>query len=134
MIRFLIQIVVNLVTAVIALLVAGLVIDGVTVRPVGLITATVVFVAATALLSPFVYKMADRYAPAALGGIGLISTLLALFLATLISSGLAISGFIAWVMATLLVWIITAMGGWLLMALWLKRRVKARRQGDSTAE
>ena len=76
--RFLIQIVVNLLTATIALMVAGAVIDGVTVRPAGIITAVAVFVIANALFAPFAFKMARKYAPAAIGGIGLISTLIAL--------------------------------------------------------
>lgn len=134
MIRFLIQVVVNLITAAVALLLAGVLIGGVTVRPIGLITATIVFVLANGLFSPWVYKMADRYAPAVVGGVGLVSTLIALFIATLIGNGLTISGFIDWVMATLLVWIITALGGWLLLSWWLKRRVKARRSGDTAGE
>ena len=79
--RFLIQIVVNLLTATIALMVAGAVIDGVTVRPAGIITAVAVFVIANALFAPFAFKMARKYAPAAIGGIGLISTLIALLIA-----------------------------------------------------
>ncbi len=129
--RFLIQIIVNLLTATIALTVAGAVIDGVTVRPTGLITAVVVFVIANALFTPFVFKMAHRYAPAAIGGIGLIATLIALLIATAMGDALTITGFMAWVLATLLVWVITALGGWAVMAWWLKKRAAARR--DNTA-
>ncbi|HMS36806.1 MAG TPA: phage holin family protein [Arachnia sp.] len=129
--RFLIQIVVNLLTATIALTVAGAVIDGVTVRPTGLITAVAVFVIANALFTPFVLKMAHRYAPAAIGGIGLIATLIALLITTAMGDALTITGFMAWVLATLLVWVITAIGGWAVMAWWMKKRVAARR--DSAA-
>ncbi|SHJ26807.1 4 TMS phage holin, superfamily IV [Tessaracoccus bendigoensis DSM 12906] len=131
MIRFFVQIIVNLITATLALLLIGLLIEGVTIRAAGLITAVAVFVVANAILAPFVFKMAHRYAPAAIGGVGLLSTVLALFIATLISGGLAISGFMDWVLATLLVWIITAIGGWLVMAWWAKRRVKARQSNTS---
>jgi hypothetical protein len=129
--RFLIQIVVNLLTATIALIVAGAVIDGVTVRPAGLVTAVAVFVVANALFTPFVLKMAHRYAPAAIGGIGLIATLIALLITTAMGDALTITGFMAWVLATLLVWVITAIGGWAVMAWWMKKRVAARR--DSAA-
>ena len=125
--RFLIQIVVNLLTATIALMVAGAVIDGVTVRPAGIITAVAVFVIANALFAPFAFKMARKYAPAAIGGIGLISTLIALLIATAMGDALTLSGFMAWVLATLLVWVITALGGWAVMAWWMKKRVAARR-------
>ena len=40
---------------------------------------------------------------------------------------LTITGFMAWVLATLLVWVITALGGWAVMAWWMKKRVAARR-------
>ena len=129
--RFLIQIVVNLLTATIALIVAGAVIDGVTVRPAGIVTAVAVFVVANALFTPFVLKMAHRYAPAAIGGIGLIATLIALLITTALGDALTITGFMAWVLATLLVWVITAIGGWAVMAWWMKKRVAARR--DSAA-
>lgn len=127
MVRFLIQVAVNLVTATVALIVAGLVLDDVTVSPGGLITAVIVFVIANAVFTPFIFKMAHRYAPAALGGIGLVSTLVALLVATAVGNGLVISGFMGWVLATLLVWVITALGGWLLLAWWTKNRVKAKR-------
>ena len=51
--------------------------------------------------------MANRYASAFLGGIGLVSTLVALFLATLFT-GLVIRGVGAWLAATLVVWLTTA--------------------------
>ena len=129
--RFLIQVVVNLLTATIALIVAGAVIDGVTVQPAGIITAVAVFVVANALFTPFAFKMAHRYAPAAIGGIGLVSTLIALLITTAMGDALTITGFMPWVLATLLVWIITALGGWAVMAWWMKKRVAARR--DSAA-
>ena len=129
--RFLIQIVVNLLTATIALTVAGAVIDGVTVRPTGLITAVAVFVIANALFTPFDLKMArNKYAPAAMGGIGLISTLVALLIASALGDALTISGFMPWVLATMLVWVITALGGWAVMAWWMKKRVQARRDAE----
>lgn len=126
MIRFLTQMVVNLITAAIALLVVAWVVDGVSIHPSGYVVAVLVFVIASAILSPFVFNMARQYASAILGGIGLVSTLLALIIATLIGDGLSISGVTAWIAATVVVWIITALGGWLLLAWWTKRQVKAR--------
>ena len=127
MIRFLTQMVVNIITASVALLVVGWVVDGVTIHPSGFTIAVLVFVVASAILSPFVFNVARQYASAILGGIGLVSTLLALVIATVVSDGLSISGVTAWIASTVVVWIITALGGWLLLALWTKRQVKARR-------
>ncbi|CCH77569.1 conserved membrane hypothetical protein [Nostocoides japonicum T1-X7] len=127
MIRFLTHTVVNIITSAIALLVAAWLVDGVTLRAGGFVVAVLVFVVANAILAPFVFNMARQYASAVLGGIGLVSTLLALFVATLFSGGLSISGVTAWVVTPLLVWIITALGGWILLGWWTKRKVKERR-------
>jgi hypothetical protein len=75
---------------------------------------------AQGILTPFIFNLARRYASAILGGIGLISTFLALWIATLFPGGLTIRG-IGWVLAPLLVWTVTALGGWILMGVVFKR-------------
>jgi uncharacterized membrane protein YvlD (DUF360 family) len=121
MVRFLLQAAINLVMAAIGLLLAGSLIDGVELQPSGFVVAVVVFVVAQAIFAPFVFNLARKYASAILGGIGLVSTLLALWIATLFSSGLTIDGITAWILATLLVWIVTALGTWLLGFLVIQR-------------
>ncbi|MGO3148407.1 MAG: phage holin family protein [Leucobacter sp.] len=130
MVRFLINVVVQFALAAIALLIAAWAIDGVTVRVGGFFIAVGVFAVAQAILAPFVFNLARKYASAILGGIGLISTFLALWVATLFGGGLSIHGVASWIAAPLLVWIITALGTWLLGAMfiekWLEKR-KARK-------
>lgn len=121
MIRMLLQAAINVVMASLGLLLAQTLVDGVTLQASGFITAVLVFVLAQAVLGPFVFNMARQYASAILGGVGLISTLLALWIATLVPDGLTISGVTAWVFAPLLVWIVTALGTWILGYLVLKR-------------
>ncbi len=121
MIRFLISVAISVVSAAIALLVASALIPGVRVSASGFIVAVLVFTVAQAILAPFVFNMARTYASAALGGIGLVSTFLALFVATLFPGGLQISGVTAWILAALVVWLITALGTWILGALIIKR-------------
>lgn len=121
MIRFLLSLGISLVSAAVALLVASAVVDGVRVQVGGFVVAVVVFAVAQALLSPFVFSIARKYASAVLGGIGIVSTMLALFVATLFPGGLQIRGVTAWVVAPLVVWLITALGTWLLGALVIKR-------------
>jgi uncharacterized membrane protein YvlD (DUF360 family) len=121
MIRMLLQAAINLVTAAAGLLLAGAMIDGVALQTSGFITAVIVFVVAQAILGPFVFNMARQYASAILGGVGLVSTLLAIWIATLIPDGLTVSGLTAWILTTLLVWIVTALGTWILGFLVLQR-------------
>ena len=123
MIRFLIHVLINLATAAIGLLLAGWIVPGVLLQPTGFVVAVVVFALAQGVLGPFVFNVARQYASAILGGIGLVTTLIALAIASLFDGGLSISGFMAWVGATLLVWIVTALGGWILGWLFITRRL-----------
>jgi len=104
------------------LLVAAWLIPGVSVTLSGFVVAVVVFSVAQAILSPFVFKMARRYASAFLGGIGLVSTLLALILASVFTHGLSIRGFGSWVAATVVVWLVTAAATLVLPLLLLREK------------
>lgn len=93
-----------------ALLLTSWFVTDVVVSGRGFITAVVVFAIAQAVFLPIATWLAKKYASAILGGIGLISTVVALWVSTLISGGLAIHGAGAWVLATIVVWIVTAIG------------------------
>ena len=122
MVRFLINLVIYLASAVLALWVTSVLIDGFDVTFEGLIIAAVIFAVLQAILAPFIFNMARKYASFLLGGVGLVSTFLALLITSLITDGLSISGVTAWVVGTLIVWLITAIGGWLLGLIFLKKR------------
>jgi len=108
MVRLLLRGVVFLASSAIGLLVAAWLIPGVSVTLSGFVVAVVVFSIAQAILSPFIFKMARRYASAFLGGIGLLSTLVALILASVLTHGVSIRGLGSWVAATVVVWLVTA--------------------------
>lgn len=129
MVRFLWNIATSLVAAVVAFLVTSWLVSGFHVTVAGFIVAVVVFVAAQAILAPFVFNMARKYASPVLGGIGIVSTLLALWIATLFSDGLRIDGVGAWIASAVIVWLVTALGGWLLMWL-IGKRFLSERRGD----
>lgn len=92
----------------------------------GFLTAVVVFSVAQVALSPLVNKLARRYAEPLLGGVGLVSTFLALWVATLLSGGLQIRGVTTWIAATLIVWVVTA------LATLLAPRLQARLLRDAS--
>jgi Mycobacterial 4 TMS phage holin, superfamily IV len=106
--RLLLRAAVFLGSSAIGLLVAAWLVPGVLLSVSGFIVAVVVFSVAQALLSPFIFKMARRHASAFLGGIGLVSTLVALILASVLTRGLSIRGPGAWISATVVVWLVTA--------------------------
>jgi uncharacterized membrane protein YvlD (DUF360 family) len=122
MLRLLLRAAVFLGSSAIGLLVAAWLVPGVSVSVVGFITAVVVFSIAQAILSPFIFKMASRYASALLGGIGLVSTLVALILAAALTHGLSIRGIGSWLAATLVVWLVTALATLLLPLLIVRKK------------
>lgn len=127
MIRFLINTAIFLATSALGLLAAHLILSDVTVSLSGFVIAVVVFAIAQSILAPFVLSMARKYAQGLLGGIGLVSTFLALWIATLFPGGIQIRGVVTWVLATLIIWIVTAIGTWLLPMILIKDRVTQQR-------
>ncbi|WP_157000815.1 phage holin family protein [Agromyces laixinhei] len=124
MIRFLIRTAISLVTAALGLLVASWILPDFRIEWGGFIVAILVFAIAQAVLSPFIFNLARQHASAILGGIGLVSTFVALLIASLFPGGITISGVVTWILATLIVWIITALGTWLLPLIFLKEKAK----------
>lgn len=131
MIRILTQFLVNLASSALAFLVAWWTVPTFELEWGGFFIAIGVFTLAQTILGPFVFNMARQYAAPMLGGIGLVSTLLALWIASLFPGGLTIDGVGNWVLAALVVWFITALGGWILLALLARR---AKRKQDAKQE
>lgn len=120
MLRFLIRLAIYLGTAALALFVASLLLPGFDLSVSGFLVAIGVFALAQSILTPFIVNMARKYAPAVLGGIGLVSTFVALLIASFFPGGITITGIDTWVLASLVVWLVTALGGWLLPLLILR--------------
>lgn len=131
MVRFLIRILIFLLSAAVGLLVTSLVVADFHLSVSGYVTAVVVFAIVQSILAPFIFKVAHRYAPAFLGGIGLVTTFVALLVASLFPGGLSISGIAGWVLSTLVMWIVTALCTWLLPMLLLKEGVQ-RAKGSAS--
>ena len=112
MVRFLIRLAIFLGTAALGLLLAALLIPGFHVHAAGFILAIVVFALVQALIEWLVAKIFHRSAPTVAGIAGLLSTFLALWVATLITDGLSFDGVAAWILATVVVWLTTALLGW----------------------
>jgi MFS family permease len=120
-----------LVSAGIGLIVADLLLEGFQIewdKWWGFVLCIVIFAVLQSVLSPWIAKLADRYAPVLMGGIGIFSTLVALIVVVLLPiGGLLISGVAAWILGAVIVWIITALGSILLPLIFLKRKVSERR-------
>jgi len=126
MLRFIIRVAIYVGTAALALLIASWLLPGFGLSVSGFIIAVLVFTLAQSILTPFVVNMARKYAPAVLGGIGLVSTFVALLIASFFPGGITLSGIDTWVLASLIVWLVTALGGWLLPLLFLRGKLADR--------
>ena len=125
--RMLVRVALSLGSVAVALLVAWLLLGAdFRLTVLGFLTAVIVFSVAQVAVSPVVDKLARRYAEPLLGGVGLISTFIALLVATLLSGGLRIHGVSTWIAATLIVWLVTA------LATLVVPRLLAKILGDST--
>lgn len=131
--RLLFQIASQLVLAAIAMIVCHFALPGFEMHLVGFLVALGVFTLAHAVLGPFVLNIAQRYAAPLAGGVGLIATMLALWVATLFEGGISLHGVETWVLAPIIVWFITALGGWIFMGFFIERRLKRRETERSLA-
>lgn len=132
MITFLIRALIFVVSAAVGLIVADLLLEGLTIdwsHWWGFVLAVVIFAVLQSVLAPWLFKVARRNAPALLGGIGIVSTFAALVITALIpGAGLTIGlPWWTWVVAPLIVWLVTALATLFLPALFLKKKVDQRR-------
>lgn len=131
MIRLLIRAVVYLVSAAIGLIVASAVLDDFHLHAGGFIVALVIFALAQLILGPFIARVVRNNAEALLGGVGLVSTFVALLIASLIGDGLEINGVAAWIAGTVIVWLVTAIATMVVPFLLVKAGVKHVRDDDA---
>lgn len=127
MIIFLIRVAIFLGSAALGLWVTSLVVDGFSLSAAGFATAVVVFTVAQAILAPFIALMTRKYASAFLGGVGLVSTYVALLVAMVLTDGVEVTGgATTWIAAVVLVWLVTALATLLLPIAFLRKRLGAQ--------
>ena len=131
MIMFLIRSLIFLASAAVGLIVADLVLPGFRIDWAdwwGFLLAIVIFAVLQSVLAPWLARVAQRNAPVLLGGIGIVSTFVALLVVVLLPrSGLTIADAMTWVLAPVLVWVVTALATLLLPVLLIRKKVEERR-------
>lgn len=128
MIRFLLNLVVSFLAALIGIIVADIIFPGFQVK-IGFSYFVVagIYALLYALATPILRGMTERRARAFASGVALIATFVALFLTSLISGAFDIDGASTWIGATVVVWLFTALAAWLLPLLVFKRWMENRR-------
>lgn len=123
MIRFVIRTGIALLGNAIGLIVASLVFDGFEIDVTAFVFAVIIFTVAVALMTPFLASTLRRNqsSSAALGGVALIATFVALVITDLLSDGLSVSGIGTWIGATVVVWLASLLAVFILPFLGLKK-------------
>lgn len=131
MIRFLVRAAIFVGSAAIGLLVADAVLDDMSLSWTSLIVVSAIFAAIQSVIAPFLVKVTARNAPALVGGVGLFSVLIALAVTSWLTDGLQISGASTWLLAGLIVWLVTMLASLLLPLILVKAGVEAARDRRS---
>ena len=127
MIRFLIRTAIMLLANAIGLIVASLVVSGISITGLSFVVAVIVFTVIEALADPLLSRMAEKSVPALRGGVALIATFIGLLITTLVSSGLSITGGAkTWILGTLIVWLAALLAG-LIIPIFLVKKAADKR-------
>jgi len=126
MTRILIRVGLSLAGNAIGLLVASLLLDKMDVSGAAFLIAVVIFTVLTVVIEPLIVKLTSSKAEALEGGSALITTLLALIITALLSDGLNIDGVGTWILATVIVWIVTLIAGVVLARFVIKSAAEAK--------
>ena len=128
MIRFLIRMAIYFLSAFIGIIAADAILSGFSVSGwTSYVVVAIIFALIQAVLSPLIGQTAERSAPAFMGGIGLVSTFVALAITSLISGSLTVDGFTTWIAATVIIWLFGAIAAFILPLLLVKKVVNERR-------
>lgn len=129
MIRLIVRLGIALAGNAVGLIVASLVFDGFDIDVTSFIVALVIFTITLALMTPFLASALrrNRSSSAALGGVSLIATFVALLITDLLSDGLSISGIGTWIGATVIVWLGSLLAVFILPYLGLKKYLEDNR-------
>lgn len=130
MIMFFLRALIFVFSAAVGLIAADLILPGFAIdwgNWWGFVLCVVIFAILQSVLTPWIASVARRNAPALLGGIGIISTLVALLVVVLIPrGGIRIGDVVTWILAPVIIWVVTALATLLLPPLFINKRVHVR--------
>lgn len=132
MLRFLATTVLTLIGNALGLLVASWLLEDFNLSVSGFIWSVVFFTIAQLILSPFVLSMSVRYMPILRGGIALATTFIVLILTTMFTDGLTITGVQTWILAPLVIWLVSVLAGVILPLILFRKTLQAVKNGRNS--
>jgi putative membrane protein len=127
MVRLLISLAIQLAASAVGLIVAAVVLDDMRLNGAAFVIGVAIFTVTSAIINPFIMKMAVKQAQALLGASALVTTFIALLVTTLLSDGISIDGAATWLYATLIVWLAALLAAVIIPVILVKRGVQAAR-------
>ena len=128
MIRFLIRLVIWFLAALVGIIAADLLLSGFSVSGwTSYVVVAAIYAVIQSLIAPLMNQYTERNARMFMGGVGIFSTFVALFITNLISGALTINGIGTWILAAIIVWLFGAIAAFLLPFLLVKKVVNERR-------
>ena len=135
MVRWLISVAIHLGANAIALWLADMLLDDLSIEWSAFLLAVVIFTLVEVLAEPLLTKMALQSMPAFRGSVALIATFIGLLVTVLVTDGMNIDGVGTWILATIIVWLGGLLAGIILPMIFVKKAVDdepGRRHSDTT--
>lgn len=110
MIALFLRFILSLIANAIGLIMVSVFVIGFSINGLSFVVAVLIFSISTALLGPFISKVALTSAPFLLGGTALVMTFVGLLITNIVTDGITVEGMTTWAIATLVVWIFALIG------------------------
>ena len=132
MLRFIASIVLELMANAVGLLAASWILrPAFSIDAIGFIMVVAIFTAVRFILAPLVVQLSMRYARMLVGGVSLVTILVSLYVTSVLTNHLVITGLSTWVLATLIVWVFGVIAMLLLPMVIFKETLAAARANRS---
>jgi uncharacterized membrane protein YvlD (DUF360 family) len=125
-IRLIVRTLVALAGSAVGLIAASLVLDGVDLDLSSFLVAVVIFTVVVAVLQPFITLQLRGLGQGVLGVAALVATLVSLIVTDLVSDGFSIDGIGTWIVAAIIVWLVSVVAVFVLPFLGLKKYLEDR--------
>lgn len=114
------------------IIVASLLLDGFEINLISILLVSVVFTVIVAVMTPFFVKISIKHVPQMSGGVALVAILVGLFVTSLLTDGLKITGLQTWILAPLVIWIVSLIAGLVLPLVLFRKTLEKHQEGKQS--
>ena len=111
----------------IGILVAAKMLPGFSIDLWSTIVVAIVFTVIVVVMTPLLVKISIKHVPQMSGGVALVAILVGLIGTNMLSDGLTITGMSTWILAPLIIWIVSLIAGLVLPFFLFKKVLEERK-------